>query len=73
MAEPLAFVYLPGGHLVWATQESFLVLVLDTVSLKNPAAHTSHSGSAMAVALLYLPGGHVTFWAAVQESLVVLL
>ena len=61
VALPLVSVYLPGGHLVWAVQETFLVLVLDMVSLKNPGAHDSHLGSPMAVTLMYLPGGHVTF------------
>ena len=56
-----------------AIQESFLVLALDTMSLKNPGAHDLHSGSPMAVTLMYLPGGHVTFWTEAQESVLVLL
>ena len=73
MALPLVLVYLPGGHLVCATQESLLVLALDTVSLKNPGAHDLHSGSPMAVTLMYLPGGHVALRASMQESVLVLL
>ena len=73
VALPLVLVYLPAGHLVCATQESFLVLALDTVSLKNPCAHDLHSGSPMVVTLMYLPGGQVAFWTAVQESALILL
>ena len=73
VALPLVLVYLPAGHLVCAVQESFLVLVLDMMSLKNPGAHDLHSGSPMAVTLMYLPGGHVAFWTAVQKSVLVLL
>ena len=43
---PATLLYLPGGHLVCAVQESVLrvPLLLDTASLKNPAAHVSHFG-----------------------------
>ena len=42
VALPLVLLYLPAGHLVWAVQESFLVAMLDVVSLKNPGAQVSH-------------------------------
>ena len=39
LAVPAALVYLPGGHLVCATQESVSMFLLDVKSLKNPDAH----------------------------------
>ena len=61
VAEPTVCVYLPGGHLVWARQESAWMLLLDVETLKNPGAHASHVGSAVIVpaVLVYFPGGHV--------------
>ena len=44
VAEPAAVVYLPGGHLVWATQASVSTLVFDVLALKNPVRHASHLG-----------------------------
>ena len=63
---PAIFVYLPGGHLVWATQESVSRLLLDVKTLKNPVMHVSHVGSALLLpaVLVYLPGGHFLVWAA---------
>ena len=74
-AAAVACTYWPCGHTSGeaAIHESFLVLALDVVSLKNPGAHDSHLGSPMAVTLMYLPGGHVAFWTAVQKSVLVLL
>ena len=44
------------------------MLLRDVESLKNPAAHTSHLGSAVALplVLVYLPAGHLVW--AVQKS-----
>ena len=42
VAEPGVCVYLPGGHLVWAMQESILELLLDLEAAKNPVGHDSH-------------------------------
>ena len=66
MALPTTSVYLPGGHLVWATQESVSRLLLDVKTLKNPVMHVSHVGSveALPAILVYLPGGHFLVWAA---------
>ena len=44
VAEPVAVVYLPGGHLVWAVQESVTLLLFDDNTLKNPITHASHVG-----------------------------
>ena len=40
VAEPETAVYLPAGHLVWATQAS--VLLLEAEVLKNPVMHAAH-------------------------------
>ena len=55
---PAIFVYLPGGHLVWAMHESVLLLILDVDALKNPGVHTSQSVWELVVpaAFAYLPG-----------------
>ena len=57
---PTVFVYLPGGHLVWARQESVWMLLLDVKSLKKPGRHASHVGSValLPAVLVYLPGEH---------------
>ena len=58
---PAAFVYLPGGHLMWGVkQESVLLLLKDVKALKNPFGHNSHSGWVVAepIVFVYLPGGH---------------
>ena len=54
-------MYLPGGHLVWAVQESVSVLVIDVAALKNPVAHGSHWGCVLGepAILVYLPGWHL--------------
>ena len=59
-------VYLPGGHLVWARQESVLMLLLDVKALKNPVAHVSHVGSVVPVPAVFVnsPGGHLLVWTA---------
>ena len=49
VAVPAIFVYLPGGHLVCAAQESVAVLLVDVDALNNPAAHASHWGWALAL------------------------
>ena len=73
VAVPLAFVYFPGGHFVWAAQK-LLFALFDILLLKNPLAQSSHLGWAnVAFALVYLPGGHWTFLAGVQVSVLVLL
>ena len=56
---PDVFVYLPGGHLVWAVHKSALLLFLDVDALKNPVMHASQSVWALIVpaAFVYLPGG----------------
>ena len=53
-------VCLPGGHFVWAVQESVSVLLVDVSDLKNPVAHSLHRGCAedAPLASVYLPGGH---------------
>ena len=47
------------------------MLLRDVESLKNPATHTSHLGSAVALplVLVYLPAGHLVW--AVQELFLV--
>ena len=67
-------VCLPAGHLSRAVQESVLVLLLDTASLKNPAAHASHWGWAVAVpaTLVYLPAGQLV-WAMQAVSVLSLV
>ena len=58
---PAVFVYLPGGHLVWAIrQASVLVLLTDVKALKNPFGHASHSGWKVTkpFTFVYFPGGH---------------
>lgn len=66
VAEPLTMVCLPGGHFVWAVQESVLVL-----GLKNPVAHASHCGCDP-LGLVYLPRGHTAdgelHWTVVVDS-----
>ena len=63
VTEPVTMVNLPGGHLVWAVQESPL-FVLEVAALKNPVAQSSHLWGMVMLALVYLPGGHlVLFWA----------
>ena len=58
VAVPDTVVYLPGGHLVWATQELAL-LPLDAEVLKKPAAHVAHVGCLVPCAvLIYFPEGH---------------
>ena len=49
------------------------MLLRDVESLKNPAAHTSHLGSAVTEPdeSVYLPGGHLVW--AVHKSVTVLL
>ena len=42
VVDPPTLVNFPGGHLVWAVQESPLALRMDVVVLKNPVAHVSH-------------------------------
>ena len=61
---PTVFVYLPGGHLVWARQESVWMLLLDAKALKNPGTHALHVGSVVLLpaVLMYVPGGHL-MWA----------
>ena len=58
MAEPLTIVCLPGGHFVWAVQET----MLDVTDLKNPGAHVLHWGCAaedpLPLTSMYLPGAH---------------
>ena len=39
VTEPAELVYVPGGQLVWARQESVSVLLLDVTALKNPVTH----------------------------------
>ena len=50
-------------------QASVLLLLIDTMSLKNPAGHASHSGWALVVptVVVYFPGGHLV-WAAHHSS-----
>ena len=62
---PTVFVYLPGGHLVWARQESVWMLLLDVKPLKKPGRHASHVGSValLPAVLVYLPGEHFLVWA----------
>ena len=72
VAVPLTMVYLPGGHLGWAVQESDLVLLGDGFLLKNPGAHVSHLRT-LAVDWMYFPRGHQIFLTAEQESVWVLL
>ena len=57
VVEPLALVYLPGGHLVWGVQASELLLLGDVEALKNPVAHRSHE-LVFFTGVLYVPGGH---------------
>ena len=61
MTEPATVVYLPGGQLVWAVQESRSVLLFDVRALKNPLTHVPHSGWVVTVptVFVYLPGGHL--------------
>ena len=68
---PAIFVYLPGGHLLWATHESVSRLLLEVKALKNPSTHVSHVGSALLLpaVLVYLPGGHFLVWAAHHSKL----
>ena len=63
VVDPIALVYLPGGHLVWAVHESSLRLLVDETALKNPAAHDSHRGWAVTepTTVVYLPSGHVAW------------
>ena len=61
LAEPAAFVYLPGGHLMCAAHDSTRVPRLEETVLKNPKAHTSHLGCAEEepTTAVYFPGGHL--------------
>ena len=65
VAEPLTMISLPGGHFVWAVQESVLVL-----RLKNPVAHALQRGFDP-LGFLYLPGGHTAdadlHWAVIID------
>ena len=42
VALPAALVYLPGGHLVWAVQESGFMLCFEVKVLQKPCGHVSH-------------------------------
>ena len=74
VTEPIIFVYLPGGHLVWAAHESVRIMLFDVDALKNPDTHASQSTWALVVPafLVYLPGGHLMLRAAHESVLVVL-
>ena len=47
VALPDAWVYLPGGHLVWAVQESGFIFCFEVKVLKKPCWHASHLGCAV--------------------------
>ena len=61
---PPVLVYLPGGHLVCAVQESVLKLTSELIALKNPGAQDLHWGCVVAspAILVNFPGGHLV-WA----------
>ena len=73
IVEPAATVYVPGGHLVCAMHESFVVLLFDINILKNPAMHGWHPGWDVLEPgiTVYFPGGH--FMCARQELVLTLL
>ena len=65
VAFPGVWVYMSEGHLVWAEQESTLVLSRDLTALKYPTAHVLHWGCVVSepTETVNLPEGHLV-WAA---------
>ena len=73
LAVPTVFVYLPGGQLEWATQESVAVLLFDVNALKKPEKQNSQKGWEVSepCVIVYFPGGHLAW--AMQVSVLLLL